>query len=105
MAKYVDFLIEEDGIAADEAGMPIYIYDRDVVQQDIVHALRESRLLEQLIAERSPRLQKLIFKQLRMIVENDLRVVPGSSEITAQNGTMHISAQTEFGPVNLGMAV
>jgi len=107
MAKYTDILMQGDDIATDAAGQPVYIHDRDVIAQDIAHALRESGHLESLIGERSGARRALIHTQLRQIIENDPRTVPGTSEITEHTpGQLLITADTEFGPVafNAGAA-
>lgn len=101
MAKYTDLLIQDDGIAADAMGMPILIYDRAVINQDIRHMIRESGLVEQLIAERSLKQQLLIFKKIRMLVEEDWRIVPGSSEISIEQEGFLLNAETEFGPIGV----
>lgn len=101
MAVYTDLLIENDEIATDAAGIPVLIHDRDVIAQDIRHTLRESGLLEQLIGETSTSLKKLIFKKMRILIESDSRVIPGSSAIdVGEGGALYLSASSEFGPVN-----
>ncbi len=103
MAKYIDILIQGDQIALDSAGLPVQITDRDVIAQDVRHMLRESGLLEQLIAERSAAMRRLIFKQIRMLVETDARIIPGTSEINAVTPEeLHLTAETEFGPITFG---
>lgn len=102
MAKYTDILMQGDDIATDDAGQPIYIHDRDVIAQDIGHALRESGLLESLIGERSQQRRAITYKKIRQLVENDTRTVPGSSTVKeAGLGNLHISADTEFGTINI----
>ncbi len=102
MPKYTDIKMQGDDIATDASGQPIQIYDRDVIAQDIGHAIRESGLLELLIAERSKQKRELIHKQLRMIIENDTRIDPGTSEITeATANTLNITADSEFGKISI----
>lgn len=102
MAKYTDILMQGDDIATDDAGQPVYIHDRDVIAQDIGHALRESGLLESLIGERSQQRRALTFKKMRQIVEADTRTVPGTSEVTETTpGNLQITAETEFGKIDL----
>lgn len=103
MSKYTDLWIVDDQIKLDAAGIPELIHDRDVIEQDVRHALRESGLLEQLVGERSVQIKKLILKKIRILVESDARILPGSSAISAVNKqTFSISADSEFGPVVLG---
>lgn len=100
MATYTDLLIENDEIATDAAGIPLQIYDRDVIAQDIRHMLRESGLLEQLIAERSAEIKRLILKNIRSLIESDLRVVPGSCKANFANpNELILLADSEFGAI------
>ncbi len=102
MATYTDIKMQGDDIVTDDAGQPIQIYDRDVIAQDIGHALRESGHLEALIAERSVNRRALIFKEMRILIENDPRTVPGTSSIKEQSpGALLITADTEFGKINI----
>lgn len=101
MSVYQDLLISSDEIALDDAGNPVVIYDRDVIAQDIRHMIRESALLEQLIGERSQTIQGLIFKKLKMLIEQDARVIPGTSDVQViKYGELRITAESEFGPIN-----
>jgi len=107
MSTYIDLLIENDDIATDEAGQPLFITDRDVIAQDINHAIRESGLLSDLIGERNLQRRAMVRKKLRTVVENDSRVTPGTSSITeAMNSTKEIhlviTAETEFGLITIG---
>lgn len=104
MATYTDLLMTADDIATDAAGQPIAIYDRDVIAQDIAHALRESGHLESLIGERSRERRGLIFKEMRQLIETDPRVIPGSSNVTETTpGNLQITADTEFGKIDLAV--
>ena len=106
MTTYTDLLITNDEITLDSAGVPVVIHDRDVIAQDIRHMLRESGLLEQLIAERSAGMQALLFKRIRMLVEQDSRITPGSSVVDViQPGEIQIRADSEFGPVSMGIQI
>ncbi len=103
---YTDLKIIDDDVALDENDQPIFIYDRDVIDQDIRHAIRESGLLEHLIGERSQAKRALIFNKLRILIEADPRVLPGTSEITATNiENFTITADTDFGPINVGASL
>jgi len=107
MSTYIDLLIEDDDIATDAAGQPLLVTDRDVIAQDINHAVRESGLLSDLIGERNKQQRALIRKKLRTIVEDDSRIVPGTSTVTetmtdTKTISLVITAETEFGLIIVG---
>lgn len=100
---YSDLKIIDDDLVRDDLGQPVFIYDRDVVDQDIRHSIRESGLLEELIGERSPLQRKIILSKLRILIESDPRVIPGTSEMnTVDIENFMITADTDFGPIKLG---
>lgn len=101
--KYTDLKITDDEIELDSAGIPVQIYDRDVIAQDVRHMIRESGLLPLLVAERSRDMRGLILKRVRMLIETDQRIVPGSTEITEPYpGQYNITAESEFGKIAVG---
>lgn len=73
-----------------EIGDPQYIYDLDVIKQDIRHALLESGLLEQLIGERSIKKRAVIYNKIRSIIESDERIVAGSSSVDEDEDDIQI---------------
>lgn len=98
---HIDLKITNDDVELDSSSQPVFIYDVDVVIQDIRHAIRESGLLEKLIAERSFKHRSLVFNQLKILVENDERIEPGSSDVTeTEIGVIYISAISDFGDIN-----
>jgi hypothetical protein len=103
---YSDLKIIDDDLVRDDFGQPVFIYDRDVVDQDIRHSIRESGLLEQLIGERSPNQRKMILSKLRILIESDPRVIPGTSEMDIKDiENFRIIADTDFGKINMGANV
>ncbi len=107
MSTYIDLLIENDDIATDDAGQPLIITDRDVIAQDINHAIRESGLMSDLIGERNRQQRALIRKKLRTVLESDSRVTPGTSSVTeimtdTKKISLVITAETEFGLITIG---
>tara|TARA_R110002051_G_scaffold183347_3_gene252916 strand:- start:1457 stop:1798 length:342 start_codon:yes stop_codon:yes gene_type:complete len=103
---YSDLKIIDDDLVRDEFGQPVFIYDRDVVDQDIRHSIRESGLLEQLIGERSPNQRKMILSKLRILIESDPRVIPGTSEMDIKDiENFRIIADTDFGKIHMGANV
>ena len=100
---YTDIKIFNGDLALDEFGQPVFIFDRDVIAQDLRHALQESGLVELLIGERSQSKRALIYKKIRILVEKDLRIVPGTCQVeTITTEKTLVSAETDFGPISLG---
>ena len=102
--KYTDLKITNDEIELDAAGYPVLVHDRDVIVQDLIHAVKESALLETLIGERSKDRIKLVIKKVRMLIEKDERIFPGSSVISKDqaSGRYLIQADSDFGHIQLG---
>jgi hypothetical protein len=106
VAKYIDLKITNNDTELDSADNPIFIVDRDVIAQDLRHALAESGVLLQLIGEREPQMQELALNKIKIIMEKDNRIVPGSSEVQViAFGQLLLNANTEFGPINLTVAL
>ncbi len=108
MAKYIDLKIDNDDISTDAAGQPLLVTDRDVIAQDVNHAIRESGYLTDIIGERNAQKRALIRKKMRMVIEGDNRIIPGSSIVkeamtNTKTISLTISAETEFGPVTVGV--
>ncbi len=100
--KYQDLLIENGDVVLDAGRNPVLIQDRAVIAQDIKHAIIESNLAVYLIAERSPSKKADARTQLELLVEEDVRLVPGTVRIDELNdGLIYIFAETlEFGEVS-----
>lgn len=82
MAIYKDIKIENDDLLLD-GNQAVIIYDRDVITQDIIHAIRESGLLVDMIAERHQERRELLFTQIILLVEEDSRIIPGTVNLSA----------------------
>lgn len=94
---YSDIFIENDDIALAD-GEAVLIENRKVVLQDLIHAIRESGKLYELIAERDPERRRLIRNQIIEIVEEDVRIIPGTVKFEGAEREWHISGDTyEFG--------
>lgn len=108
MSTYADLMIIDSDISTDAAGQPITIYDRDVIAQDVRHAILESGLLADLIGERSKQRRALALKNIRLIAEQDTRITPGTVGVSEQftsldRVTITVTADTEFGPISIGV--
>lgn len=95
MADYTDILIVGDDIALDPAGVPLMVEGRESIIQDIVHMIRESGLLVELLANRDPRQRRTNLIRLTLLVDEDLRIIPGSTRIReSEPGVYWLTAQT-----------
>lgn len=67
MEEYRDLLITEDDLTPDAGGIPEMVTGRASIAQDIVHMIRESGLLTEMLANRDPMKRKscLIKNQYR----------------------------------------
>ncbi|MEZ8704865.1 DUF2590 family protein [Vibrio alginolyticus] len=101
--KYQDILIENGDVVLDAGRNPIMIQDRAVIAQDIKHAIIESNLAVDLIAERSPSKKADIRTKLELLVEEDVRLVPGTVRLDEPTeGTIYVFADTmDFGELQL----
>ncbi len=101
--KYQDILIENGDVVLDAGRNPILIQDRAVIAQDIKHAIIESDLAVDLIAERSPSKKADIRTKLELLVEEDVRLVPGTVRLDEPTeGTIYVFADTmDFGELKL----
>nr|WP_194399035.1 DUF2590 family protein [Escherichia coli] len=95
-------LIENGDFSLNAGNEPELCNNRKSIGQDIIHAIIESGLATQLIAERSPTLRADIFTQLELLVENDERIVPGTVEISEESQKrLWVTASTyDFGTLS-----
>ena len=109
MVEYVyqDVLIENGDVVLDAGRNPVLIQDRAVIAQDIKHAIIESNVAIHLIAERSPAKKADARTQLELLVEEDVRLVPGTVRIEeVSDGQLYIFAETvQFGRVTTEVQV
>lgn len=105
MPTYVDLLVTEDDLTLDAGGNPCMVYDRDCIAQDLVHMIRESGLLVEMVADRDQHRRAENCIRLELAVEEDERIVPGSVTIEEPRpGEFFVQAETvEFGPVGLSL--
>ena len=98
-AKYIDLLISNDDLTPDAGGIPEKIADRASIAQDLVHMIRESGLLTEMLANR------LNMIKVTLAVDDDERIVPGTAEITETSlGTYLLTAETvDYGPLSLAL--
>lgn len=96
---YLDLLITDEDITLDSGNQPLICDNRISIAQDIKHAILESGLATQLIAERSRIFRRDIILQMVLLVEEDVRLIPGTVSIIEERlGQLFITAETyEFG--------
>lgn len=88
MSHYVDLLITQAGdFTLDSGNEPVLCSDLVSIGQDVRHAVIESGLATQLIAERSPTLRADILTQIELLVEDDVRLVPGTIVVNQESMT------------------
>ncbi|QPB43072.1 DUF2590 family protein [Rodentibacter haemolyticus] len=99
---YLDLLIIGEDITLDSGYQPMICDNRASIAQDIKHAILESGLATQLIAERSRILRRDIILQMVLLVEEDVRLIPGTVSIIEEKlGQLFITADTyEFGKLD-----
>ena len=106
VGKFVDLLITDRDITLDVAGMPGYVEDRASIAQDIKHMIIESGILVELIAERSPMKWASNMTRLERMVENDIRIIPGSIILerdTKNIGKIFMTANTVLGRIGYSL--
>lgn len=103
MSLYIDLLITGNDLTLDPSNQPLLVDDRASIAQDIGHMIRESGLLVTLVAERDRFRQADCIQQLELLVEADVRLVPGTVRILEEEkGKYLVTAKTvEFGSVEV----
>ncbi|MEF1204317.1 DUF2590 family protein [Photobacterium damselae] len=99
---YKDLLIIGNDIVLDNGRNPLIVTNEACIAQDVKHAILESGLAVELVAERSPTVIRDIEHQIIMLTENDLRIIPGTGAIDMVNDERLLTASTyEFGDVEV----
>ena len=105
MPDYVDLKITDDDLTLDAGGEPELIFDKDCITQDIKHLIRESGLLVEIVGQRDAVKIRGHLKKLVLLIEADVRLIPGTVKITQQNtDDFIITAITyKYGNINLNV--
>jgi hypothetical protein len=105
MTDYFDLLIEADSIVLDSFGLPVGIDGRASIAQDIKHMVRESGLLVEIVGERSSEKIKRNMVRIEQLIENDLRIRPGTASVTRTDvGEFYLTAKTmKYGDVEVSL--
>lgn len=107
MATYTDLKIQNGDLVLDAGNNPIYLTDRNVIAQDIVHAIIEAGLAHLLISDRGSAVTADTQTRIKLLVEADVRIMPGTV-IVEQNqnnkGQWWVTVQTlEFGTATIAV--
>lgn len=87
-------LFIEDGDLVLKDGEPETLTGLAAVAQDIKHLIIESGLFIGLVGERDPDSRQMVFKKIKILIEDDARIKPGSAQINeVANGQYNINAQ------------
>lgn len=101
--EYIDLLIANNDLVLDASSQPLLVEDRASIAQDIAHLIRDSGLLVTLVAERDRLKQRDCIQQMELLVEADVRLVPGTARILQPDpGQYLITATTvKFGHIKV----
>jgi len=104
---YVDLQVINDDLTLDSGGEPVLLGDRESIAQDIKHLIRESGLMIRVVGQRDPALVKALLLELELLVEDDVRLVPGTVAVTQSvTELFFVVADTEaFGPISFAVGV
>ena len=105
MPDYIDLLITDDDFTLDAGGIPQMVDGRASIAQDIVHMIRETGLLVALVANRDARRKEQNLLQITIEVDNDERIVPGTTAIKeSEPGIFHLTATTvAYGDIGVSL--
>lgn len=101
MSIYRDLQINNGDVVLDAGNNPSYLSDRAAIAQDIAHAILDNGLAHLLIGDRGTGVTADTRVKLKLLVEDDTRIVPGTVRIEQlQNGQWWVYADTiNFGPL------
>lgn len=101
--KYFDLLINDRDFSLNNGFEPIITKNELSIGQDIKHAIIESGLATELVAERSPTLRYDVFTRIILLVESDRRIIPGTAHIKEETAErLYLTANTyDFGKIGV----
>ncbi|WP_375750952.1 DUF2590 family protein [Vibrio sp. HN007] len=101
--EYIDIKVVDGGWDIDAGQQAALCDDLYSIAQDIKHAIMESGLARELVAERNPALRDDVLVQIEQVAEKDIRIIPGTAtatELEAGNITLTATAY-KFGEVKV----
>lgn len=101
--RYFDLLITDHDFSLNVGNEPNLAKNRQSIGQDIKHAIVESGLATELVAERSPTMRYDVFTKIILLVEIDRRIVPGTARIKEETAErLYLTADTyDFGKIGV----
>ncbi|MGL4193185.1 MAG: DUF2590 family protein [Vibrio sp.] len=91
--SYIDIKVIDGGWQIDAGAQPTQCSDLYSIAQDIKHAIMESGLARQLVAERNPILRADVLLQIEQKAELDSRIIPGTAKATeSEAGNIQLTA-------------
>ncbi|MFK3862624.1 DUF2590 family protein [Pseudoalteromonas rhizosphaerae] len=104
MSIYRDLHIKNGDVVLDAGNNPTYLTDRDVIAQDIVHAILDTGLANLLVSDRGTGVTQDTKTKIKLLVEDDVRIMPGTVKVEQNEinkGQWWVFAQTiEFGEIS-----
>ena len=80
MSIYIDLHIKHGDVVLDAGHNPTYLTDRDVIAQDIVHAILDTGLANLLVSDRGTGVTQDTQTQIKLLVEDDVRITIDDAE-------------------------
>ncbi|WP_351015006.1 DUF2590 family protein [Shewanella sp. AC91-MNA-CIBAN-0169] len=102
MSQFIDLHINNGDVVLDAGLNPVYLTDRAVIAQDIVHAILDTGLAHLLVSDRGTGVTADTQIKLKLLVEDDVRIMPGTVRIEqVSSGQWWVFADTiNFGPIS-----
>jgi len=99
--KFVDIKVVDGGWDIDAGKQPLSCSDLYSIAQDVKHAIMESGLMRELIAERNPTLRNDVLIQIEQLAEDDIRIIPGTATVTELDPSQILLTADayEYGPI------
>lgn len=103
--KYFDLLIIDRDFTLNAGYEPNLAKNQQSIGQDIKHAIIESGLATELVAERSPTMRYDVFTRIILLVEADRRIIPGTAHIKEETAErLYLTADTyDFGKIGVAI--
>ena len=101
---YNDIQIADRDIVLDVAGIPRFIDSLSTVSQDVVHAIMDTGVLVEMVAERSQLRWDANRVKIELLVEEELRVIPGTVKVERDDNdkeAIQITASCLFGNIEI----
>lgn len=81
MSQFIDLHIQNGDVVLDAGLTPTYLTDREVIAQDIVHAILDTGLAHLLVSDRGTGITADTQIKIKLLVEDDVRIMPGTVRV------------------------